>query len=80
VTSGARIAFDLPRAAQLSLDVYDVRGARVRSLRDEFVAAGPGVAVWDGRDDRGHLVAGGTYLVRLRWPSGTEVRRITVVR
>jgi hypothetical protein len=78
-STGARIAFELPRAAQVSLDVYDVRGARVRSLRDEFAPAGPGVAVWDGRDDRGRAMPAGLYFVGFAADGRTDRARVVLL-
>ena len=79
-TAGARIAFDLPRAARVSLDVYDVRGARVRSLLADRVAAGPGAVAWDGRDDEGRMVRAGLYFVAFAADGRTDRARLVLLR
>src|SRR5688572_1132224 len=62
----SRIAFTLPRAARVTLDVYDVRGARVRRLLDgDERPAGASSPSWDGRDDRGRAVPPGLYFLSL---------------
>jgi len=62
----SRIAFTLPRAARVTLDVHDVRGARVRRLlAGEERLAGESTPVWDGRDDHGRAVPAGLYFVNL---------------
>jgi hypothetical protein len=63
--AGARIAYDLPRAARVRLDLYDVRGTRVRRLADEARPAGASTATWDGRDDHGQPAPAGLYFVRM---------------
>lgn len=60
-----KIAFDLPQAAPVRLAIFDLRGARVRTLIDEALPAGPHVRTWDGRDDAGQGVASGVYFIRL---------------
>jgi hypothetical protein len=78
--AGARITFDLPRAAQVSLDIFDVRGARVRSLRGEMTPAGPGTAIWDGRDDQGRSVRAGLYFVAFAADGRTDRARLVLLR
>ena len=47
------------------LRIFDLQGARVRTVLDEVVTAGRHTASWDGRDDRGRPVASGVYMVRI---------------
>lgn len=52
-------------AGPVRLRVYDVRGQLVRTLVDGMLPAGPGHAVWDGRDQAGRGAASGVYIYRL---------------
>ena len=62
----SRIAFTLPRAARVTLDLRDVRGALVRRLlAGEERPAGASTPAWDGRDEHGHAVPAGLYFVHL---------------
>jgi hypothetical protein len=79
-----RFSYAVPTRAAVSLEVYDLRGARVATvLREEF---GPGrkVLTWDGRGDRGAPLPSGVYFARLRvrGPDVKEelVRRVTLLR
>lgn len=57
-------------ARGLALDVFDLRGRLVRALwRGDADAAGGGIP-WDGRDDEGRALPGGTYVARLAGPDG----------
>jgi hypothetical protein len=67
-----RLQFEVPGAAQAQLSVYDAAGRKVRDLQPMKANIGLGYAIWDGRNERGNLVAGGVYFVRLR--AGTSVR------
>lgn len=60
----ATIAFSLPRAAsEAMLSVHDMAGRRVRTLLARDLPAGTYLARWDGRDDAGHVLASGSYLI-----------------
>ena len=80
--ASTRIAFTVPsdHDARVALDVFDVRGARVRNLVRSERASGRVEVAWDGRDDHGRKVASGVYLVRLATDVGYVTRRMTVLR
>jgi hypothetical protein len=74
------IAFTLPRAGHARLTVYDLAGARVRTLFDGARAAGDNVVSWDGRDDRGSIVRAGAYFYRLEFGGQTLTQRLVMMR
>jgi hypothetical protein len=59
------IRYDLPRATDVQMRVYDVTGALVRELARGPAAAGRHVQVWDGTKGHGESVASGIYFLRL---------------
>ncbi len=59
------IKYDLPKAANVRLVIYDVLGRQVRILVDQAQEAGYYLKVWDGRDAANLPVAAGVYLSRL---------------
>ena len=65
---------------RVRLDVFDASGRLVRRLSEGFHRGGPASVVWDGRESRGDPVPSGVYFVRLASESGTEVRKVTIVR
>lgn len=67
-TRVAQFRFGLQRPGAARLEVFDVRGRRVRTLLTPRLAAGAHALEWDGRDTRGQRVAPGVYFYRLRTP------------
>jgi hypothetical protein len=74
------IRYDLMRDGLAEVIVYDVSGARVRSLVNGFAQVGEYSLAWDGRDDGGVGVASGVYLYRLRTDHVVETRRMVLVK
>ncbi len=72
------IAFNLPATSRASLIVYDVTGARVRTLVDGAVRAGHHDVVWDGKNDARQPVGSGVYFYRLV-ASGTSLTKKMVL-
>ncbi len=74
------IAFDMPEACDVSLEILSVGGRLVATLVDAPRDAGRHTAVWRGRDDAGVEVASGVYFVRLV-ACGLEAReRLALVK
>ena len=74
------VAFDLPRAGQVNLEVYDVRGRRVRQLIDEDLAAGRYAETWDGLDEQGITVASGLYFIRFVCDDYVKTRKVILLK
>jgi hypothetical protein len=75
------IPFELRSAARVTLEVYDIRGRRVRTLlREELRSGGPHFSSWDGRTDRGTEAFSGIYFYRLAVESTAAVRRLLLLR
>jgi hypothetical protein len=72
------ISFRTGRAATGTLEVYDLRGRRVRLLQQD---AGSGGAIgWDGRDDGGRELPAGVYMVRLVTPRESVSQKVVLRR
>ena len=74
------IAFELARAGMASLEVYDMRGRLVRRLVSQALDPGRHQRVWDGKDERGHRVASGSYVVRLSAGDTTASQLVALVK
>lgn len=75
------IAFDLPVAATVRLEVFDIAGRLVDVLvRDEPFAAGRWDVVWRGRDAGGRGVAAGVYFCRLEAGGFRATTRLLLVK
>ena len=61
--------------APVSVDIFDVRGRRVRRLDGQAPTL-----VWDGRDRAGRSLAAGAYLAVVRQGSKRQVRRLVLTR
>jgi hypothetical protein len=74
------VAFHLDRSERISLRVYDARGALVRTLRNDVLAAGEHRVEWNGRDNTGRSVATGVYF--LHFVAGKErvTRKVVMLK
>lgn len=59
------ISYELKQAANVSLEIFDLRGKRVAGFEAGEKPAGKHTETWDGYTNRGRNVASGTYVYRL---------------
>ena len=59
------IAYSIPEAATVKLEILDSAGRLVRTLVDQVSVPGRYTAVWDGRSSSGERASSGIYFYRL---------------
>lgn len=74
------IRFRLPRATQVVLEVFDLRGRRVRTLVREQRPEGNNFVIWDGTSDKGARVAGGLYFYKLSIDGESRTKAMSFAR
>lgn len=77
-TETATVQFHLPRPSDARVEIYNVRGQRIRTLLHHALPTGTHTAAWDGRTDQGSVAAPGVYLLHIT-ASGHE-RTQTVLK
>ncbi|HET9234392.1 MAG TPA: S8 family serine peptidase, partial [Candidatus Eisenbacteria bacterium] len=76
--ASTRIAFDLARPGNVTVDVLDIAGRLVTRLVSGPRTAGRNEIEWNGLDGAGRHVAPGIYVVRLTTPSTVLARRMVM--
>ena len=77
---GTTIHFDLLQPARVTVRVFSVRGALVRTLADAAYPAGRHSLDWNGSDEQGRPAASSIYFCEFRAGSEREVRRLVLTR
>ncbi len=79
--TNSTFGFDLPAQLRVELSIFDVAGKQVRQLVDgDLFAAGPGEAIWDGRDLAGRALPSGVYFAGLRAGEYRASRALVLLR
>ena len=74
------IKFNMPKAGQLDLNVYNVRGQLVKTLVDGHRDIGAGQVVWDGTNNQGSNVSSGVYFYEARTNGEVKVQKMALVK
>jgi hypothetical protein len=74
------ISYTMQAEGPARIRIYDVTGRLVRTLVNERRPAGRHTVAWDGTDDEGHAVAGGTYFYELAAEGRSEARKAILLK
>ena len=66
------IVFNLPEDGKVQLDIYNIRGQKVKTLINSNLDQGNHSVIWNGEDDSGKKVSSGVYLYKLQVNGKTE--------
>lgn len=58
-------SFDLPSETNVKLEIYNIKGQKVKTLKNGLLQAGNHKLVWDGKNSNSDQVASGLYFYRL---------------
>lgn len=78
--SATTVSFELPTWGNVKVQVFDVRGMLVRTLKNEALGPGRHHVDWDGRDGKGQEVACGIYIVRLEAGGRLATRKAIMLK
>ena len=74
------INYDIPKASDVSLIVYNVLGQKVRTLVNNRRDPGRYNVVWDATNDAGSQVASGIYIYRFQAGEFSQIRKMILLK
>jgi len=74
------IEFALPEASEVSLEIYNLLGQKVRTLVSGYVPAGYINTSWDGMDQNGKEISSGTYIYRLQTADQSFSKKMVLMK
>ena len=78
--SVSTISFSLIEDSNVTIDVFNCKGQRVRTVVDEFYTSGLHSVQWDGKDESSRKVGSGVYFYRLKSKNGEDVKKMVVLK
>ena len=78
--SGTTITFELDRAAETELAIYDLSGQKVVTLVNGYLTVGVHSFSWDGKNERGQRAASGPYFYSLSAGRPREIRKMVLLK
>lgn len=77
---GTEIEYTLQKSAQVSLQIYNLLGQKVKTLVNEYQSASSYHIVWDGKNEQGKTASSGIYLYRLEVNGVSQAKRMVLLK
>ncbi len=74
------IKFSLANKSKVELEVYNLKGQKVKTLVSDVLEAGPHSIVWNGMDERGKSVSSGVYFCKMKSDGYTHVNKMILLK
>ncbi|MCK4655313.1 MAG: T9SS type A sorting domain-containing protein, partial [Candidatus Cloacimonetes bacterium] len=74
------IEFNLPQPLKVKLDIYNIRGQKVKTLIDQKMEKGVWNKIWDGKDNAGKNVSSGIYFYKLDAVKYSRIQKILLIK
>jgi hypothetical protein len=74
------IAYNINKKANVSLEIFNMLGQKVRTLVNESKTAGSYIVNWDGKNDFGFQVPSGIYFYQLKTNAQTAMKKMIMVK
>lgn len=74
------IEFSLNEAGHVTLEVYNIKGEKVRTLVDENLEANSHTVIWNGTDDNLKTVSSGIYFYKMKTASFQETKKMILLK
>ncbi len=74
------LSFNIQEAGDVSLEIFNQKGQKVRGLINQTMPAGRHQMVWNGADDNGSTVASGLYFYRLKSGKYSSTRKMILMK
>ncbi len=59
------IKYALRENSKISIEIFNIRGQKIKTLIDAKMQSGSHSIFWDGKDERGNAVSGGVYFCKM---------------
>jgi hypothetical protein len=74
------IEYSLPKREDVTIDIFNLLGQKVRTLVDEYKSAGTYHITWDGTDTSGNPLATGIYFCRFRAGDHVQSKKMLLIK
>ena len=64
----------------VSIDIYNIRGQKIKSLLNDLMVSGEHQVIWNGTDDFGRSVGSGVYFYRMITDEYEETKRMLMLK
>ena len=74
------IKYFIKENSKVSLNIYNIKGQKVKQLINDQLASGEHSVVWNGTDDNGKSVSSGIYFYKFKAGSYSHTKKMILMK
>jgi len=74
------ISYDVSQKGSVTVDIYNIKGQKVKSLVSENQEAGKHSIIWQGDNDQGKQISSGTYFYKIKSAGQEVVKKMLLMK
>jgi hypothetical protein len=74
------ISYEMLQNGEVTINVYNLKGQKVKTLVNDTKAAGEHTVVWNGKDDSGNNVSSGVYFYKMQAGRYTSTKKMILMK
>ena len=74
------ISFSIPEESEVKLNVYNIKGQKVKTLINEQYSKGSHSIIWNGTDDNGKSVSSGIYFYKFKTGNFEKTKKMILMK
>jgi len=79
-TNSTRIDFSINESDNVLIEIYNMKGQKVKTLTNDFYSANDHSVLWDGTNDNNRIVSGGIYFYKMRTGEDVTAKKMILMR
>jgi len=74
------IDYTINKSGIVVIDIYNVKGQKVKRIQNKHLENGYHRSIWNGRDDNGNMVSNGVYFYHMRTDDYQAIKKMTMIK
>ncbi len=74
------INYSLKVNSKVSLNIYNIKGQKVKTLVDETLESGNHTVIWNGKDDNNKSVSSGIYFYKMKTYNHEQTKKMILIK
>ncbi len=74
------ISYNLLEDSHVSINIYNIKGQKVKNMLNSDMTAGEHIVVWEGRDESGKTVSSGIYFYKMEADNYTSIKKMILLK
>lgn len=75
-----KIQYQVKEASDIAIDVYNVKGQKIKTLVNENLPVGNYEVIWNGNDDNNRQVSSGIYFYKLKSGNQSQTKKMVLMK